>query len=502
MTFTSYQFFIFLPVVLVIYFLIPGKLRVGWLLLVSVVFIVHFNPRYLFPLLLSAVISYGTGLILDRMNRIAEKKEKARKKKKAILICGIIVAVGILSIYKYWDFFLENMNAVLRLWGKEEFSDSFSLILPVGISYYTFQVISYIVDIYYEKLQAERNFIYYLLYISFFPKIISGPIERADGFLGQIHACSKWRLWDWNRVSSGIILMIWGYFQKLVIADRLLIFVDEVYKNYSQYGSVELVLGAALFFIQVYADFIGYMNIAQGMARIMGFTLKDNFNAPYFAKSVREYWGRWHISLSTWLRDYIYIPLGGNRKGVIRKNINLLVTFLISGLWHGASWNFVFWGGIHGIYQVAEYCLQPVVELVNHKLHTKTESFGYQLMQVIKTLILNIVAIIFFKSATVKDACIYIKRMFIKWDPWVLFDGSLYNLGIDAKDFKVLLIALVLFFVIDWMKYKSGEQIDSWLSGQCIWFRWGFLFMLLLAVIVFGAYGSVYDAENFIYFQF
>ncbi len=513
MTFTSYQFFLFLPAALLIYFLIPGKLRTLWLVMMSFAFIWYFNPKYLLILLVSAGISYGTALILDQINGKADREEDGKtaggenkaqiyKKKKTVAAAGILSVIGILILFKYMDFLLENINQILHLSGEQVIANPFSLIAPVGIAYYTLQVIGYIVDVYRGKIRAERNILCYLLYVAYFPKIISGPIERADAFLEQTHDCKNWRLWNWERISAGLILMVWGYFQKLVIADRLAIFVEEIFKNYMQYGTIELVAGITLFFIQLYADFLGYMNIAQGVSNIMGFTLQENFNAPYFAKSVREYWSRWHISLSTWLKDYVYIPLGGNRKGLLRKNSNLVLTFLVSGLWHGASWSFLFWGGIHGIYQIGEHWLEPVADRVNEKLHTRTESFGYKLMQIIKTWILNLSALIFFKCNTARDAIAYIGRIFSKWDPWVIFDGSLYTFGVDEKYFKVVVLSVILFFIVDWMKYKRGERIDSWLSRQCIWFRWGFLMMLILACVVFGAYGPAYDAGNFIYFQF
>lgn len=474
MAFTSYTFFIFLPAVLCLYFLIPGKLRTFWLLLVSLLFYVSFTPKAVAVLLFSTLVSYAAG-------RMLENCREESGKKRMLLGGGVLIVLSVLLFFKYAPF---------------------SLTLPVGISYFTFQVISYMADVYKGKLHSEKNLLHYALYVSFFPKIISGPIERAEGFLAQIRSCSGWRLWEAGRVRDGLVLMIWGYFQKLVIADRLAILTGEVFGDYGSFGSVELCVAAAAFYIQLYADFAGYVNIARGTAKIMGFGLSENFNAPFFAKSIREYWARWHITLSTWLRDYVYIPLGGNRKGKLRKYGNIMLTFLISGAWHGYGWNFVLWGGMHGVYQILEYMLQPAVDGINARLHTKTESFGYKLMQTGKCWLLVCVAYIFFKVPTAMDGLRYLKRMATKWNPWVIFDGGLYTLGISEKYFHFLIFALLLLLLVDWLKYRKEKDLDQWLAQQCVWFRWGMMIGLILMVVIFGAYGPAYDAENFIYFQF
>lgn len=492
MSFISVQFFIFLPAVLLVYFIVPGRWRTIWALLASCLFYVLFSPKQAVVLFFATVISYVAALWM----------EKKTIQKKKVFWAGTAIALALLFLFKYTEFALDNINRVLGGIGIGNVSLPFSLVMPVGISYFTFQIISYLTDVYKGKIPAEKNFCDYALYVIFFPKIISGPIERAEGFLGQIKACRGWKLWNGERVRNGLILMLWGYFQKVLIADRLAIFTGEVFRNYQSVGSVELWLAAAAFYIQLYTDFAGCINIARGVAKIMGFTLMENFNAPFFAKSIREYWARWHISLSTWLRDYVYIPLGGNRKGAARKYVNLLLTFLVSGFWHGAAWNFVFWGLLHGIYQVAEYVLAPVTERINQTLQTRTESFSYRLLQTVKCWLLVCIGYIFFKVPTAADGFRYLKRMFTKWNPWVLFDGSIYTLGISEKFFHLLLVAIIVLLIAEWLKYKKNMEPDEWLSEQCIWFRWGVMLMLILSVIIFGAYGPAYDAANFIYFQF
>lgn len=492
MSFISVQFFIFLPIVLLVYFAVPGSWRTSWVLLTSALFYVIFSPKQALVLFLAVVLSYAAALLM-------EKKERSRK---CVCVCGIVAVLLFLLVFKYTDFVLENINKVLGIAESEKLVLPFSFVLPVGISYFTFQIISYLADVYQGKIKAEKNFRDYALYVIFFPKIISGPIERADGFLGQIKACWGWKLWNGKRVQSGLILMLWGYFQKVLIADRIAIFTGEVFGDYQSVGSVELWLAAVAFYVQLYTDFAGCINIARGVAKVMGFTLMENFNAPLLAKSIREYWARWHISLSTWLRDYVYIPLGGNRKGTARKYVNLLLTFLVSGFWHGAAWNFVFWGLLHGIYQVAEYVMASLAERINQTLQTHTASFSYQLLQTVKCWLLVCVGYIFFKVPTATDGFRYLKRMFTKWNPWVLFDGSIYTLGISEKYFHLLLVAVIALLLAEWLKYKKNMEPDEWLFTQCIWFRWGIVLILIMSVIIFGAYGPAYDAANFIYFQF
>lgn len=483
MSFTSLQFLLFLPVVLLIYFIIPGRLRISWLLLASWGFYAKFKPVYLLVLLFVTGVSYLAALQLDKFGKETAGQQK-NQKTKWLLLTTVVILSAILILFKYAGAF------------------SVSLVIPVGISYFTFQIISYLVDVYQGKTGAEKNFINYAFYVAFFPKIISGPIERAESFLTQVRACSSRKLWNGEQVRDGLALILWGFFQKLVIADRLAVFTGEIFGDYQSFGSVELWIGAIAFYIQLYTDFAGCIDMARGMAKIMGFTLSENFRAPFFAKSIREYWSRWHISLSTWLRDYIYIPLGGSRQGTGRKYVNLLITFFISGAWHGSSWNFVLWGILHAVYQIAEYVTAPWIDKINAGLHTKTNSFSYKLMQTVKCWLLVCIAYIFFKVPTAMDGLRYLKRMITSWNPWVLFDGSLYTHGVSERYFEVLVIAVLVLLLVDWIKYKKSMEIDTWLSQQCIWFRWGTMLMLLMAVIILGAYGPAYEAANFIYFQF
>lgn len=495
MLFTSWQFFLMLPCILFLYFLIPGSWRVCYLLAVSCLFYASFHPVYLTVIVAVTALSWYGGLSLER-----KRKKQEPPGRPFYLYAGICLLF--LLVFKYTGFVLDNLHRLSALFSGPSLELPFSLVMPVGISYYTFQVIGYLIDVSRGRIEAERNFLYYALYVSFFPKVISGPIERAEAFLPQIRSCPAQKLWDGGRVRDGLVLMMWGYFQKLVIADRLAILTGEVFGNYAGYGSVELFVAAAAFYVQLYTDFDGYTNIARGLAKVMGFSLAENFRAPFLAGSIREYWSRWHISLSTWLRDYVYIPLGGNRKGTLRRYVNLLLTFLVSGFWHGAAWNFVFWGMLHGIFEVAEAVTAPWIRRMNDCLHTRTESFSYRLLRRGKCWLLVCFAYIFFKVPTAADGFRYLKRMVSKWNPWALFDGSLYTLGITEKYMHILFLALLLLAAVDQVREKRHLEPDAWLAQQCIWFRWLAMLGCLLAVIVFGAYGPAYDAENFIYFGF
>lgn len=331
---------------------------------------------------------------------------------------------------------------------------------------------------------------------------MAGPIERSKSLLEQINSVHTLKLWDYGRISKGLILMLWGYFQKMVIADRLAILVDTVYDEYWLYGSTALLLATFLFAIQIYCDFASYSNIAVGAAQVMGFTLMENFDTPYLSKSIKEFWGRWHISLSTWFRDYLYIPLGGNRKGTARKYLNKMIVFLASGLWHGADWTFVVWGGIHGMYQVIGEATSKFRQGLLTKLHVKTESFSYGFGQMVITFFLTDFAWIFFRAGSLRSALEIIRRIAARIDIWTLFDQSIYTWGLDQKEFNVMIFGLVVLLLVDLAKKKSRKRIDEFLAEQCLWFRWGILMVLLFSCAVFGVYGVGYDAGQFIYFQF
>lgn len=347
MLFNSIDFMIFFPIVLLVYFVIPKKIRYVWLLIASYYFYMGWNAKYALLIAFSTVMTYIGGILLS----LIEAKNISHKVgwKKGVIIGSFTINLGILVFFKYFDFLLSNFNRIVKACGISPIERTFDVILPVGISFYTFQALGYIIDVYRGEIKAEKNLLKYALFVSFFPQLVAGPIERSKNLISQIKNVENIKLWNYKHITNGAVQMLWGMFLKMVIADRIAIFVDTVYDGYWYYGSIELVLATALFAIQIYCDFASYSLIAKGAARIMGFELMENFNTPYFAKSIKEFWRRWHISLSSWFRDYLYIPLGGSRCSRWKKYRNIMITFLVSGLWHGANWNFVIWGGAWNI---------------------------------------------------------------------------------------------------------------------------------------------------------
>lgn len=359
MLFNSIHFLCFFPVVILMYFLIPHRFRYLFLLASSYYFYMCWNYKYALLMALSTVITYLSGLIIGSVYGKKELLSPRRWRffRKATVFISFFLNLSILFFFKYFNFVSGSITRLFLAMGIVLQQPKVDVILPVGISFYTFQALSYTMDVYRGEIAPERNLLKYALFVSFFPQLVAGPIERSKNLLHQI---SEVHQFQWSRVKSGLLLMCFGYFQKVVVADRLAILVNQVYNHYQVYEGLEIALATVFFAFQIYCDFASYSNIAIGAARVMGFRLMENFNTPYFSTSVTEFWHRWHISLSTWFRDYLYIPLGGNRKGTLRKYINLMVVFLVSGLWHGASWHFVAWGGLNGLYQVVESASKPL----------------------------------------------------------------------------------------------------------------------------------------------
>lgn len=491
MLFNSYQFLLFFPLITIIYYVIPRKARTAVLLAASYYFYMSWNPKYIILIVASTVITYLSGVLIEIRPDI----------KKSILIACILCNIGILFFFKYFNWAVGCMNTILRIFTGASVDIGWNVILPVGISFYTFQALSYTADVYRGTISAERNIVKYALFVSFFPQLVAGPIERSENLLPQIEHLGGIKF-EYERVVKGIILVIWGLYMKMVIADRIAILVDEVFENYLNYGTVELIVGAVAFSIQIYCDFASYSIIAAGAAGVLGIKLMSNFETPYFSQDIKEFWRRWHISLSSWLKDYVYIPLGGNRCSKIRKYSNLLVTFLISGLWHGADGTYVLWGGVHGIFQIIGEATKPVKSFCCDKLGIKTDCWSWRALKVIIAFALTTFAWIFFRCSSITAALSYIKRIFITPDWWALFDGSLFQLGLDQKEWGILRGALMILLIVDVIKYKSGEQLDTVLCRQNAWFRWLVIIFMISSIWILGVYGPDVSSETFIYFQF
>ena len=526
MLFNSADFLIFFPIVFAFYLVIPRKLRAVWLLVSSYYFYMCWNAKYIVLILFTTIVTYAAALGVERMRRWA----------KVWLTAAIISNLILLFIFKYADFALENVNAVLNLVHLQALDNPFDVVLPVGISFYTFQTFSYVIDVYRGRTKAEHNLIYYALFASYFPQLVAGPIERSDHLLRQLRTLPDRKLVSFEKASSGFAMMLWGLFMKMVIADRISIFVDGVWDNLFACGTVETVLAAAGFAVQIYCDFGGYSAIAIGASRIMGIELMENFNTPYFSKSISEFWRRWHISLSSWLRDYIYIPLGGNRCSRLRRYLNIMITFFLSGLWHGASWTYIFWGVLHGAYQVIGDVLRPLRNRiygledatlvrggegspasaetaqapgaesrrsasapllpVNHR------AFSYRLGQTAFTFLLTTFAWIFFRAETMADAAYYLNRMVTRFNPWVLFNDEIYAFGLDEKECAIFFMALLLLLTVDLIRYVKKMDFGTFLYTQNMVFRWLVMLFLIAALLVYGEYGITFSSAQFIYFAF
>ncbi len=498
MLFNSSQFLLFFPIVVLCYFIIPKKARYLWLLAASYYFYMCWNATYALLILASTIITYASGLLLEWCKNQNLPDVKKQKRKKLCVAVSFILNLGILVYFKYTNFLIDTLNELFSAISIDLNISSLDILLPVGISFYTFQALSYTMDVYRDEIYAEKNFFRYALFVSFFPQLVAGPIERSGNLLKQLAAPTKLLFVN---VRDGVLLMLWGYFLKIVIADRAAIYVDTIYGNHTEYPGMYLLLAAFLFSIQIYCDFYGYSVIAMGAARVLGYQLMDNFNAPFLSCSVAELWNRWHISLSSWFKDYLYIPLGGNRKGRLRKNINKIIVFLISGLWHGANWTYVVWGGLNGLYQVIGDLFMPVRDRFVSFFHINRKTFSHRLYQTLFTFCLFTFSFIFFRASSMEQAWEVINSIFTLNNPTILFDGSLYLCGLDSGNFTLLFLAILVLLVADICKYQ-GIYLQKVIARQSIAFQSLVVVSAVLFVLLFGIWGSGYNESNFIYFQF
>lgn len=489
MMFNSLKFLIFFPIVTLVYFLIPQRVKYLWLLAASYYFYMCWNPEYAVLIALSTAITWLSGIFIS--------KGKTPLSRKLTVAASFTVNLAILFYFKYFYFTMDNINAVRGLLHMSALTPKFDVILPVGISFYTFQALSYTADVYRGDVEPEKNPLKYALFVSFFPQLVAGPIERSKNLLSQVNAEHHF---DYLRVRNGLLVMLWGFFLKLVIADRAAIIVNTVYDNPQNFTGIQLALATICFAVQIYCDFDSYSTIAKGAARVMGFELMDNFKQPYFSTSIAEFWRNWHISLSTWFKDYLYIPLGGNRKGNIRKYFNLMVVFLVSGLWHGASWNFVIWGAVHGAYQVIGGISKNLRRFVCAVLGINRQTPQYKWFQRMVTFVLVTFGWIFFRSSGLSQSLSVIKSIFTDFAPWSLYGGGLTNMGLDIANIAVLIISIGILFLVSLAKTRGKTVVN--LENMHVFARWPMYFALLFAVLIFGIYGPQFAAAQFIYFQF
>ena len=486
MVFNSYSFLLFFPIVLVLTQLVPTKWRNGLLLLASYAFYASWGKRFCVLLLGLTVLVYAAGLLLGR------------QKRRWLFWLGLAGTLGALLVYKYLDFGLYTVNALTRALGLGEPMPRVSLLQPAGISFFTFQAAGYLIDVYRGKYKPEKNFLRFALFVSFFPQLLSGPIGRGDQLLPQYEKPQKA---DFDALRRGFLVMTWGFFLKLCIADRAAVLVNTVYENYESYSGIFLVFATAVYALQIYGDFAGYSYMAIGGAEMLGIHLPKNFDTPYFSQSVQEFWRRWHISLSSWFRDYVYIPLGGSRCAAWKKYRNVLIVFLVSGLWHGALWTFVLWGAIHGFYQIFGAVTKPLRESALDRLHVNRQAASYKLFRMAITFALVDFAWLFFRAEGLGTAAAMVKRIVTELHPEKLVGQAYYTMGLDRQDFWALLLCTAVLILVDSLQYR-GKDLNAWFASQNWLFREIALTVIILMIFIFGIWGNGYDASSFIYFNF
>ena len=475
MLFNSFSFLVFFPVVTLFYFAVPRRARGAWLLAASYFFYMSWNWRYGFLLLFCTAVSFAGAIAVER------------RRKKSILAATLAVLFAALFFYKYAGFTLRLIGQALALARVPFPAARFDVVLPVGISFFTFQAVGYVADVWRGETRAERNFFRYALFVSFFPQLVAGPIERSGNLLGQLESP---RPFDFGRARTGLFLILWGVFLKLVIADRAALFVDGVYASWRQANGIVLALATVLFAFQIYCDFYGYSIIAKGTARILGIELMDNFNAPYLAVSLQEFWRRWHISLSTWLRDYLYIPLGGSRRSPLRRRLNIMLVMLASGVWHGAGLNFVAWGAFHGALQICEQACASVLALVPKSVRW------------LGTFFWTCAAWVFFRAESVGAALRIFKRVAVAVVRRDICSGEeLFSFTLGEQDARLLGAALVILLVADFLKRK-GVSVPELVARRNPALQMAAVALSVMLISVYGIWGSDYNAASFIYFQF
>jgi D-alanyl-lipoteichoic acid acyltransferase DltB (MBOAT superfamily) len=474
--FNSSSFAIFFPAVTAAYFLTPARFRWATLLAASSVFYMAFIPGYVLILFGMILVDYAAGLLIE---------PATGGWRRALLAMSLLSNVGLLALFKYYNFAARTLEQVSRVFGETTSVPGFAWILPIGLSFHTFQAMAYTIEVYRGRWRAERHLGIYALYVMFFPQLVAGPIERPQHLLPQLHEAHRF---DAVRAVSGLKLMAWGLFKKVVVADRLASTVNVVYTLPSAYHGPAIVLATIFFAFQIYCDFSGYSDIAIGAAEVLGVRLVANFRRPYLSRSTREFWSRWHISLSTWFRDYVYIPLGGRDPNHTRWAFNMLVTFIISGLWHGANWTFVVWGVLNGVYVVAGHLTEPFRARVRLASGLSARPALERAAQTAITFALITTAWAFFRAASLHDVAVIFDRA----TDWSAFEP----IGLTPYDFVVACVLTVLLYVIECL--QPGDDIRDWVSASPGWVRWPAYYALITLTLTLG----VFERSPFIYFQF
>jgi len=416
-------------------------------------------------------------------------RTKEKKKKKKYLVLSLVINLGILFSFKYFNFFNDSLRELFNKFNLFYGIPEFKILLPVGISFYTFQSLSYVIDVYRGITEPAKHYGIYALYVTYFPQLVAGPIERSNHLLPQFYKSFDF---DYKRFTDGLKLMAWGFFKKMVVADRLYLFVDPIFNNPSEYSGLSLLIAAYFFSFQIYCDFSGYSDIAVGAARMMGYDIMYNFNRPYFSRSIAEFWRRWHISLSTWFKDYVYFSLGGNRVNKYRHLFNLFITFVISGLWHGANWTYIIWGALHGLFLVIGSLCKGIKEKTVKFFRLDRLPVLHKYIQVFITFNLVTFALVVFRAKSMSDVFVIFKNMFSNWTlSSIKIPPSCEKFDFGFSFFVILIMEII-------HKLQKNDEIPEFISKKPLLYRWVFYYLILTMVFIFGKYSS----NQFIYFQF
>lgn len=531
MTFVSFPFILFVALTALVYFSVPKRFQWCVLLAASYAFFWLNSGWLLLTMFGTTAVTYliahgifkayanGKQYLREHADSLSSGmrkafKEQTKRKAKYILILGVVIDLGILLFLKYFNFFANNSNKLLRLAGIE--IPTLKLLLPIGISFYTLQAIAYMADVYRNKIEPDRNPGKFMLFMSYFPQIVQGPIARYSQLAHQLYDSHRF---DYKRCTLGIQLILWGWMKKLLIGDRLAIPVNRIFDNYKQYTGPIVFLGAILYGIQVYADFSGGMDMARGVSQIFGIELELNFRQPYFSTSIEDFWRRWHITLGGWMRDYIFYPLSLSKtfaalsrksRKIVGQSVGkklpaflaMFIVYFLVGFWHGPEWKYVAYGIWNGTFIVAGIMLEEVYNKAREKCGIRADSFSWKGFQMFRTFILMSLGRLFSRGAGFRAAVYMFARMTEKWyDLSFIVDGSLIDLGLDTANWFLLLIAVFVLFAVDCL-HERGVQIRESIARQNIVFRWIIYYAAILAILIFGIYGPAYDSASFIYEQF
>lgn len=530
MSYTSLIYLLLVAGTFLCYYVAPKKVRWIVLLIANVIFYLSAGVSELLILAVSVVASFFGGKIIgdynakvkglkkdETLDKAAQKqkKEEYNKKKKATLWLGLGIPIAVLLVVKYTNFALGTVNSVLKIAGADGKFSMVSMVVPLGISFYTFQIIAYIMDVYKGKIAPEKNFAHYFMYVSFFPSVVQGPIPRYGQLAPQLFEGNKF---EFENLRNGALLILWGFAKKLIMSERLAVFISTIYDNYTDYTGFIFVIATVAFSIQIYADFSGCMDIAIGTARIFGIKMEQNFLRPYFSKNMPEFWRRWHATLGSWFRDYVFFPFsisktslkinknarkwfGEGAGRIVSASMPILVVWALTGIWHGPEWKYVAWGLFHGTLIILSTIFTPKFAALGEKLHIKMDCFSFRLYQMLRTFFLCCVGRVFFRAEGISAAFGIFARTFA--DPGLNFlkTKNFYELGLNQANWTVVLVFFVVWFAVSVIEEKYGDFTEL-LGKQNLIFRWIVVYILLVAVVVFGQYGPGYEVADFIYEQF